>query len=718
MKRFSGAGPLTGLFATLAIVSLAMPESFPLRLVLFAVMLAATAGSLGWFLAQRRAHRRSHDFVQRLIDAIPEPIYIKDAEARFEWVNAAFAEERHRPAKELIGLSSYDLSPNPAFHETLAAEDRTALEGGAIFKEQHTTYPVTNEECYRFVSKRRCFDPEGHPLIVGAHFDITRMRLAEAATQGALEREIAQRQRVQTYMQRLIDVIPQPVYVKDAESRYLMVNEAFCRHRALSPGQLIGKSSFDLSGCRNHADYVEAEDREVLAGKFITKEECTRHPITGQDTFRYICKGTCLDADGRPVIVGANFDITEWRMAEQRWRQASSAKSQFLATMSHEIRTPLSGVIGMLHLALGHEHLPTETRGNLETALGSAESLLDIISDILDFSKIEAGQLQIERIDFDLPALIDELMLGFQTDIRQKNLSCDVRLDASLPRHVRGDPVRIRQILINLVGNALKFTEHGGITLSVRAQDTGDDHHQVLFRVEDTGIGIAEDVIPRLFQVFQQGDISTTRRFGGTGLGLAICRRLVSAMGGNIAVHSEAGKGSCFEFDIRLDKNQPAMLPEDLPPPPARKLSILCAEDVRVNQLIIRAQLESMGHSVDMADNGLAAIHALAERDYDLVLMDWRMPEMDGAAATQAIRNGGVPDVRVRNRAIRIVALTANVSSEDRDQALAAGMDDYLTKPVREPQLKAILEATIRLLDKILTEPPETSPGAAIDKAD
>lgn len=703
MKRFSGAGALIWLFATLALFCLAAPvPSFPLlpRMVLSVLLLSAAAGSLGWHLAQRRANKQLHDFVQGLIDAIPEPIYIKDVQARFEWVNAAFAEERRRPAQELLGLSSYDLSPDPNFNTTLAAEDRTALDGGVVFKEQHTTYPVTGEECYRFVSKRRCFGPDGHPRIVGAHFDITRMRLAEAATQQALAREISQRQRVQTYMQRLIDVIPQPVYVKDAESRYLMVNDAFCRHRMLSPEQLIGKTPLDLSGSQTHATYVEAEDHEVLAGKLITKEECAKHPITGKDIFRYICKGTCLDADGHPVIVGANFDITEWRMAELRWRQASSAKSQFLATMSHEIRTPLSGVIGMLHLALEHKALPVETRSNLETALDSAESLLGIISDILDFSKIEAGQLQIEHIDFDLPVLINELMRGFQPEIKQKKLSCDIHLDSSLPRHVKGDPTRIRQILINLVGNALKFTESGGITLSVEAQSTGEKHHRISFKIEDSGIGIAEDIIPNLFQIFQQGDISTSRRFGGTGLGLAICRQLVSAMGGNIGVRSELEKGSCFEFNIPLEESQPATEQDNLPPPSSRRLSILCAEDVRVNQLIIRAQLESMGHHVDIANNGLSAIRALAADDYDLVLMDWRMPEMDGATATRAIRNGGLPDFAVRNRGIRIVALTANASTEDRDQALAAGMDDYLTKPVRENQLREVLESTIRILEK------------------
>jgi signal transduction histidine kinase/ActR/RegA family two-component response regulator len=702
MKSIPRAVALFCLFAVLAITSLLVPEAICPRIIRVgasALMLAAATTSLGWFLAQHHARKAMHGFVQGLIDAVPEPIYVKDARSHFVWVNEAFAEERRRPARELVGLSSYDLSPGLSFNETLAAEDHTALEGGIVFKEQHTTYPITGEECFRLVSKRRCFDLAGNPMILGAHFDITRMRLAETATQQALEREIAQRQRVQTYMQRLIDVIPQPVYVKDAESHYVMVNEAFCKHRMLGPDQLIGKSAFDLSGNRTHADYVEAEDLVVLGGEFIAKEECTKHPISGQDIFRYICKGTCLDADGHPVIVGANFDITEWRMAELRWRQASSAKSQFLATMSHEIRTPLSAVIGLLQLALGKNGLTKEIQNDLKTALSNAESLLGIISDILDFSKIEAGQLQIEHIDFDLPDNIHQLMQGYQAEIRQKGLACEVRLENSVPRYVKGDPTRLRQILINLVGNAVKFTEHGSITVSANATTTEDNRCRITFQVEDSGIGIQEEIIPNLFQAFQQGDTSTTRRFGGTGLGLAISRQLVSAMGGDISVRSEPGKGSCFEFHILLDQGQEPIPPEVTQPLSAHQLSILCAEDVRVNQLIIRAQLEGMGHKVDIVDTGLAAVRALAVQDYDLVLMDWRMPEMDGAEATRVIRSGGLPDHRVRNSSVRIVALTANASNEDRDQALSAGMDDYLTKPVREAQLRAVLDTTIGLLN-------------------
>ncbi|MDP5240330.1 ATP-binding protein [Uliginosibacterium sp. 31-16] len=641
-----------------------------------------------------------HDFIQRLIDAIPEPIYIKDAQARFLWVNHAFAEERRRPASEIIGLSSYDLSPNPQASSLISSEDAEVLKGGIVSKEQHTAYPVTGEECFRLVSKRLCHAPDGKPLVIGAHFDITRLRQAEIRMQESLEREVAQRQRTQTYMQRFVDVIPQPVYVKDANSRYLLVNQSFCEHRLLSAEQLIGKSPFDLSKDPAHARRVVDEDLEILNGLVIAKEECMKHPVTGADVYRFISKGSCEDADGHPVIVGANFDITAWREAELRWQHASAAKSQFLAAMSHEIRTPLSGVIGMLQLAITDRTLEPATRERLETGLSSAESLLAIISDILDFSKIEAGQLQLEQIDFDLQATVREVLQSFREQAEQRALHLTLELDPQIPQHVCGDPTRIRQVLINLIGNALKFTEQGEISVGVRANPPCNGRQQVLFSIRDTGIGIAAEEIPKLFQMFQQADTSTTRRFGGTGLGLAICRQLVEAMGGRISVFSTPGAGSTFEFDLQLAPGQapPAAINAELPPH-QRKLHVLCAEDVRVNQLIIRTQLLRMGHSVDMVESGLAAIHALAGKDYDLVLMDGRMPEMDGADATRAIRTGGLPDAPVRNPAVRIVALTANASNEDREQYLASGMDDYLTKPIREAQLHAALTRTIELLE-------------------
>jgi CheY-like chemotaxis protein/PAS domain-containing protein len=678
-------------------------QAFGLAGLILALSISLTTLLVRLIQAQARQLRQVNHFIQDLINAIPEPVYIKDSQARFIWVNEAFAKERRCPAASLIGASSYDLSPNAAFSAILLQEDSTVLAGGSIFKEQHTTYPGTQDECYRLVSKRLCRTASQQALIIGVHFDITRMRQAETALQQALAREVSQTQRIQTYTQRLIDVIPQPVYVKDADSRYIMVNTAFCTYRRAERAALIGKSPAELSNDSLHIQKVIAEDQQVMAGVIVTKEECRKHPVTNEDCFRFISKGTCEDAQGEPVIVGANFDITAWRTAELRWKQASAAKSLFLATMSHEIRTPLSGVIGMIQLALQTQDLPRQAQDYLKTGLDNAELLLEIISDILDFSKIEAGQLQLEHASFDLHATIRNTIESFQSRADAKNITLAIDIAEGVPCKVCGDSTRIRQILTNLLGNALKFTAAGKIQVLLDTEPchTTPGRSGVRCQVIDTGIGIAPEVIPGLFTIFQQGDQSTTRRFGGTGLGLAICRQLVNAMGGEISATSTLGQGACFTFNILLDIATPPSSAPEVPGlvPHAHILRILCAEDVRVNQLIIEAQLHQMGHKVKMVGNGKEAIHALAQDDYDLVLMDGRMPEMDGPEATRLIRQGGLDGVKVRNPMIRIVALTANASSEDRELALEAGMDDYLTKPVREAQLHAVLNDTVSSLD-------------------
>jgi PAS domain S-box-containing protein len=655
---------------------------------------------IGWTMARSIAEKQCKRFVQRLIDAIPEPICIKDGQARILWVNQTFAKVCRCPVSELIGMNSYALATNAADKQTLISEDKAVLAGLEILKERLITVPVADIARYCQISKQLCADLSGRPLIVGVYLDATRLHQAEKGLQETLQREIAQREHVQTYMQRVIDMIPQPVFIKDVSGHYLMVNQAFCKYHMQEAEALLGKTPFDITGNPEYSRRIMMEDQQALQGTFAAKEEYVKHPLTGEDTFCYICKGICKDANGNPVIVGTNFDITAWRIAELRWKHASAAKSLFLATMSHEIRTPLSGVIGMLHLVLNGAELPQEVRSNLKIGLNSAESLLGIINDILDFSKIEAGQLQLEHATFDLHATAREIAQNFREQAQLRGLEFTLTITSCVPQYVLGDVTRLRQILINLIGNALKFTEKGSVTVAMDAEQSNDNKAKVSFQVADTGIGIPADVLPNLFQMFQQADDSTTRKFGGTGLGLAICRHMVNAMGGEITVTSIVGQGSCFAFTLELEISKAPPAEEGIPlPPHSHRLLILCAEDVRVNQLIIQAQLTNMGHEVDMVGTGLEAIRALSQKDYDLVLMDGRMPEMDGTDATRAIRAGGTPDYEVRNPAIRIVALTANASNEDREQALAAGMDDYLTKPVREAQLHAALSATIDLLE-------------------
>ena len=387
------------------------------------------------------------------------------------------------------------------------------------------------------------------------------------------------------------------------------------------------------------------------------------------------------------------------RLAKQKAEDATRQKSEFLANMSHEMRTPLAGVIGMLGFALRDAGLNAGTREQILRGQANAELLLSIINDLLDFSKIEAGKLTIENIDFSLAGALQNVVGLFAEQAGAHSVDFDIDLAPDLPRFVVGDPTRLRQVLVNLVGNAFKFTNAGSVGLRVEA--LADDParprvHLIRFSVRDTGIGIAREALGRLFQKFEQADSTTTRRYGGTGLGLAICRQLVELMQGSISVDSIEGAGSCFSFVLPL--------PEGVAPPPApqvtrlphsHRLRVLCAEDFPTNQIIVRMLLQDLGHQVDIAENGVLALAACARTRYDLILMDGRMPELDGAGATRLIRAGGPAAAPVLDPELTIIALTANASGEDRERYLACGMDDFLTKPIDAAALHVQLSRVI-----------------------
>lgn len=376
---------------------------------------------------------------------------------------------------------------------------------------------------------------------------------------------------------------------------------------------------------------------------------------------------------------------------------ASEAKGRFLANMSHEIRTPISGVIGTTELLLDTE-LSAEQRELAGAALRSAHALLDIVNDVLDLSKIEAGKLDLEAVDFALDGVLDLVRDVFAVRAAETGIDLRIRRQSDVPAWLRGDPVQLRHVLLNLVGNAVKFTPHGAVDVDVSVARLEGRPKEICFAIRDTGIGIPEDRIASLFDEFTQADGSTTRRFGGTGLGLTIARHLVTLMGGSIQVSSRPGKGSTFAFRLPLVPGTPetsraretgadltsTVLPE------AISGHVLVVDDQPVNRTVVARMLEKLGCTVDAVADGVEALAATAKQDYDLVLMDCQMPVMDGFEATAQIRlreAGG--------RRVPIVALTANALAGDRARCLAVGMDDYLTKPIRRAQLEALVRRTL-----------------------
>ena len=390
-------------------------------------------------------------------------------------------------------------------------------------------------------------------------------------------------------------------------------------------------------------------------------------------------------------------EIAERKIAEEVAQAANRAKSEFLANMSHEIRTPMTGVLGMIDL-LRLSQLSEQQNEQLEMARSSAGSLLSLLNDILDISKIEAGRLDLAPTAFSVRRCVGDAVSMFEVRVRQKELTLSTQVDSGVPDTLFGDPLRLRQVLVNLVGNAVKFTDEGRVAVRVGLETQNDSEAVILVQVTDTGTGIPAEKCQLIFDPFRQADGSTARRYGGVGLGLTISARLVELMGGTITVRSELGKGSTFSFTARIAhasleaKAQFAKASRAMHPPPIcldsrkRSLRILLAEDTAVNQKLVATLLKREGHEVSVVGNGLEAIAAAKAAEFDLVLMDIQMPLMDGFEATSIIREAE------RDKHTPIVAMTAHAMKGDDEKCIEAGMDDYLSKPINFADLRAMID--------------------------
>jgi PAS domain S-box-containing protein len=465
-----------------------------------------------------------------------------------------------------------------------------------------------------------------------------------------------------------------------------------------------------------YADFIGKPATELRSGPALTPEllkqsdspaglylEATQLRSDGS-TFPGEATARTAEIAGRQTIIVTIRDISERHQAAEQVASALEAavaasrlKSEFVATMSHEIRTPMHGVIAMSEL-LVEADLSQPHSEYAATLKESAHALLAIIDDILDFSKLEANKLELEAVAFDPARVVAGVTSISGAAAHGNGLSLSSTVSADVPETLRGDPTRLRQILLNLVGNAVKFTPHGSVSIATTVEREEGRYFTLRFTVSDTGIGVAQNDRDRLFEAFVQGDGTTTRRFGGTGLGLSISRRLVELMGGRIWLADHEGPGSTFCFTARFEADSDSVVPLQVtaasaPPPRAwaganRQYRLLMAEDSPLIRRVARLQLEELHFPVEMVENGLQAVAAAATGNYDLVLMDMRMPEMDGLAATRAIRQAE----RAGGGRIVVVALTANVLEGDREACIAAGMDDFLAKPLALDMLRVMLE--------------------------
>jgi PAS domain S-box-containing protein len=521
------------------------------------------------------------------------------------------------------------------------------------------------------------------------------------------------------YVKALLSTMQAGLLVVDAETHQITDANSF----ALS---LMGRSREEVIGQACHGLFCPTEWGQCPVTDLQQKIDRSETTLLRSDgSVMPILKGILpLDQHGRTYLVEAFADMTEQNRAHDELRKAKAAaeaancaKSEFLANMSHEIRTPMNGVMGMTDLLLATE-LNSEQSEYAGMVKSSAESLLIIVNDILDFSKIEAGKLEIESIEFKLRGSVEPTVKTLAARAHQKGLELNCIIEHDVPEYLKGDPSRLRQVLINLLGNSLKFTQKGEVNLRVQRESVNDECLRLHFSVQDTGIGIPAEKQAPIFEAFTQVDGSTARRFGGTGLGLTICRQLVEMMGGRIWVASAPGQGSTFHFTANFGIPEAAGLPlpaEKIQPEcmraagakgytdkplletrhslreEGRHLHILLAEDNLVNQKLASSLLEKHGHTVVIAANGRRALERLETEGFDLVLMDVQMPEIDGFEATAAIRKKEVET----GTHLPIIAMTAHAMQGDKERCLAAGMDGYLSKPLNVKELLKVIQAVL-----------------------
>jgi PAS domain S-box-containing protein len=648
---------------------------------------------------------------REILQIVPVNIFARDAEGRFLYVNDQTARYVGLTPQQMIGRTVFDLYPAP-IAQRFQQGDLSALAGEDVVEDWPMSYP--DDRPRQYLLRKRVVEIEGQRIVIGASVDVSD-RL----------RAIRQLAHSEARFRHLIEASLQGILIISGR-RARFVNQAFVQIFGFaSAEEVMGFSQ--LIGV--FGDEAEAEIIAIWARMIAGETEVISHrlPARRQDgqSLWIDVFARAIQWDGREAMQITLIDVTQRTLAEvaleasrraleasrEQAEEASRAKSQFLAVMSHELRTPLTGVLGMVDLLLDTP-LDAEQYGYAVTLRSSAQSLLTLLNDILDLSKIDAGGLVLEEIDFSLADVIDDVTSLFQGPAMAARTQVLTELDPQLPRLVRGDPTRLRQILLNLIGNAVKFTQEGRVIVRVICGKQGADGELPLrFEVEDTGIGIAPDQQARLFQPFVQADASTTRKYGGTGLGLAICRRLAEAMGGGVGVQSALGKGSTFWVSVPMRIGTTAAGSGEASVPEAgdfRACRLLIAEDNEVTRTLLRLMLTRQGHAVTAVENGRLAVAAVREHGpFDLGIFDMQMPEMDGVAAARAVRAlprglGKMP----------LIALTADVLPESHAEFRLAGIDAILPKPIDWPDLTramAQLLLPLKATALIKAEAPEAS---------
>lgn len=655
-----------------------------------------------------RKLRESERWLTATLKSIGDAVIAADTDKRIKFMNPAAEALTGWPQAEAAGreLSQVFKIVNEGTGARASTSVTKALrEGTAVGPSASVTLATRDgREVPIEESASPIHDEQGNITGVVLIFrDITERKQAEVQLRESEEKYRA-----------LIERMNEGLLQVDNDDVIQFVNPCFCEMVGYSRDELLGQraAGLFLSGETERA--FIGEKNRLRAQAIADQYEIQIRKKNGDDIWLMVSGAPNVNAQGAVVgSIGIHTDITERKRAEQALAAANAdlerallnanelamaaqaanrAKSEFLTNMSHEIRTPLTTVLGLTELTLASE-LAAEQHEWLEQVYTSSQVLLELINSILDLSKIEAARLELEQVEFELPALIQHVTATLASRAAAKQLDFHYSLNADTPSVVVGDPVRLRQVLLNLLDNAIKFTEYGEVSLRTRVERRIADEVTLHFTVSDTGVGIPEDKLLLIFEPFTQADGDIARRYGGTGLGLTISQRLVEKFCGSLWVESQVGRGSAFHFTACFTlPAQPATSEGDnggsVQAASTVAFNILLAEDNPANQIVLRKMLEKRGWAVTVAGNGKAALEQYAGTAFDLILMDLQMPDMDGLSATKAIR----AHEQGAGRRIPIVALTAFAMRGDRERCLQAGMDDYLAKPVKASELYSVVE--------------------------
>jgi PAS domain S-box-containing protein len=663
---------------------------------------------------------KERDFITAVLDTCGALVIVFDAQGRIVYMNRAFERVLGYAGEELIGRVFFEVLVSPDGRE----KSRQRLERGFSSR---AASAFENEWITKSGERRRIsfsnvptLNEQGEvQYYVTTGIDITDRYRAE---QELLKSE--------TQFRSIWEASCEPMFLTGPSGAVVRVNAAFASLLAADIGSLEGMHVTALFDPEQRAavwerylarfaspakkDFLETELHFAHGHSGVFEISATRVEIPGQTPqMLFVLRDVTVQkrsaeelARAKEAAEAANSElILANRSLEETGRLAremaehaealSAAKSDFLANITHEVRTPLNGILGMTGLALETDLQPDQ-REYLELVKSSGEALLSLVTDVLDFSKYEAGKLGLDRVEFSVRTLLLEVMRPLALRASVSGLVFESAVDDAVPDRLIGDPTRIGQVLRNLVGNAIKFTDTGGVAIRVRAESIQDARVTLSFSIIDTGIGIPREMHRTIFEPFTQADGSTTRKYGGTGLGLSICSGLVEMMDGKIWVESEPGKGSTFHFTITLELLAGQALREPLrpagdhqPTQPKRNMRILVAEDNSVNQRLAARLLEREGHSVTIAGSGQEAVDLFEQRPFDLILMDVQMPGLDGLQATARIRQ----KERATGGHVPIAAMTAQAAESDRLRCLESGMDAYVTKPVHVPALLKMIES-------------------------